>query len=67
MTCVCVFSLRCVDQVAFGEVVHHPPDITAHVRKADSSKLSKVRGGRDRLAMVKFKGALHLVFFFVVV
>lgn len=39
------------DQVAFGEVVHHPPDITAHVRKADSTKLSKP--GKKELLLTK--------------
>lgn len=39
------------DQVAFGEVVHHPPEITAHVRKADSDKLTKP--GRKELLLTK--------------
>lgn len=39
------------DQVAFGEVVHHPPAITAQVRKADSTKLSKP--GRKELLLTK--------------
>lgn len=39
------------DEVAFGEVVHHPPEITAHVRKADSDKLTKP--GRKELLLTK--------------
>lgn len=39
------------DEVAFGEVVHHPPEITAHVRKADSNKLTKP--GRKELLLTK--------------
>lgn len=39
------------NEVAFGEVVHHPPEITAHVRKADSDKLTKP--GRKELLLTK--------------